>query len=80
MNLSTTRVPLLAQSIEAQNDIPLNKKRVPPIGVINQADFCLFTPTITFLDINKLNKNLICHVASSRNEIIAALDAIVTNT
>ncbi|EFB2484057.1 plasmid maintenance protein CcdB, partial [Escherichia coli] len=40
-----------------------------------------FTPAITFLDVKKIDsKDFICNISLSRNEIISALDAIVTNT
>ncbi|EAR9444141.1 plasmid maintenance protein CcdB, partial [Salmonella enterica] len=43
--------------------------------------FYVFTPAVTFLDAKKINnKDFICNISSSRNEIISALDAIVTNT
>lgn len=74
----TTRivVPLVSK-----NDIDLNKKRITPLVKINKSDFYVFIPAITFLDAKKINnKDFICNVSSSRNEIISALDAIVTNT
>ncbi|ENY1827871.1 CcdB family protein [Salmonella enterica] len=74
----TTRivVPLVSK-----NDISLNKKRITPVIVIDEAEFYVFTPAVTFLDAKKISKkDFICNVASSRNEIIFALDAIVTNT
>ncbi|WP_038196521.1 CcdB family protein [Xenorhabdus bovienii] len=74
----TTRivVPLVSK-----NDITLNKKRITPMVVINNSDFYIFTPAVTFLDAKKINKkDFVCNVISSRNEIISALDAIVTNT
>ncbi|TPW41858.1 plasmid maintenance protein CcdB [Serratia sp. SRS-8-S-2018] len=74
----TTRivVPLVSK-----NDIDLNKKRITPLVKFNKSDFYVFTPAITFLDAKKINnKDFICNIFSSRNEIISALDAIVTNT
>ncbi|HHT1964795.1 TPA: CcdB family protein [Klebsiella pneumoniae] len=74
----TTRivVPLVSK-----NDIDLNKTRINPIVKINKSDFYVFIPAITFLEAKKINnKDFICNIASSRNEIISALDAIVTNT
>ncbi|EDT1338827.1 plasmid maintenance protein CcdB [Salmonella enterica subsp. enterica serovar Enteritidis] len=69
-------VPLVSK-----NDIDLNKKRITPLVNINKSDFYVFTPAITFLDAKKINhEDFICNIASSRNEIISALDAIVTNT
>lgn len=73
----TTRivVPLVSK-----NDIDLNKKRINPLVKINESDFYVFIPAITFLDAKKINnKDFICNIGSSRNEIISALDAIVTN-
>ncbi|MQL46896.1 MULTISPECIES: CcdB family protein [Photorhabdus] len=74
----TTRiiVPLVSK-----NDISLNQKRITPQVVINNNTYYIFTPAITFLDAKKINKSdFVCNVASSRNEIISALDAIITNT
>ncbi|EBV5086344.1 plasmid maintenance protein CcdB [Salmonella enterica subsp. enterica serovar Ball] len=74
----TTRivVPLVSK-----NDIDLNKKRITPLVKINKSDFYVLTPAITFLDAKKINnKDFICNISSFRNEIISALDAIVTNT
>ncbi|HFK2609907.1 TPA: CcdB family protein [Escherichia coli] len=74
----TTRivVPLVSK-----NDIELKKKRITPLVKIETSDFYVFTPALTFLDAKKINsKDFICNISSSRNEIIAALDAIVTNT
>ncbi|HFS6070202.1 TPA: CcdB family protein, partial [Citrobacter freundii] len=52
-----------------------------PLVKINKSDFYVFLPAITFLEAKKINnKDFICNIASSRNEIISALDAIVTNT
>lgn len=69
-------VPLVSK-----NDMALNKKRITPLIRINNSDFYVFTPAITFLDTKKINhKDFICNIASSRNEIISAFDAIVTNT
>lgn len=74
----TTRivVPLVSK-----NEISLNKKRITPLVAIDEAEFYIFTPAVTFLDAKKINKkDFVCNVASSRSEIISALDAIVTNT
>lgn len=74
----TTRivVPLVST-----NDITLNKKRITPVLSIEHSNYYIFTPTITFLDTKKINKkDFVCNVASSRNAIISALDAIFTNT
>ncbi|EBQ9797628.1 plasmid maintenance protein CcdB [Salmonella enterica subsp. salamae] len=74
----TTRivVPLVSK-----NDIDLTRKRINPPVKINESDFYVFTPAITFLEVKKINnKDFICNIASSRNEIISALDAIITNT
>lgn len=74
----TTRVVV---PLVSKNDIDLNKKRITPPVRINAFDFYIFTPAITFLDTKKINnKDFICNIASSRNEIISALDAIITNT
>lgn len=73
----TTRivVPLVAKK-----ELSLNQKRITPQIVINNESFYIFTPAITFLDIKKINKSdFVCNIALSRNEIISALDAIITN-
>lgn len=74
----TTRiiVPLVSKK-----DINLNQKRITPQIVINKEAYYIFTPAITFLEAKKINKSdFVCNVASCRNEIISALDAIITNT
>ncbi|HEN3452073.1 TPA: CcdB family protein [Yersinia enterocolitica] len=74
----TTRivVPLVSQK-----ELSLNQKRITPQVVINNEKYYIFTPSLTFLDINKIKEiDFICNISSSRNEIISALDAIITNT
>lgn len=74
----TTRivVPLVST-----NDITLNKKRITPVLSIEDCNYYIFTPAITFLDTKKINKkDFIYNATSSRNAIISALDAIFTNT
>lgn len=56
-------------------------ERITSLIKINEADFYLFTPAITFLDTKKINnRDYICNITSFSNEIISALDAIITNT
>lgn len=72
---------MIVVPLVSKNDIDLNKKRINPLVKINKSDFYVFLPAITFLEAKKINnKDFICNIASSRNEIISALDAIVTNT
>lgn len=74
----TTRivVPLVSK-----NDIALNKKRITPIVTIDNSDYYVFTPAMTFLDSQKIDKkNFVCSVEAYRTEIISAIDAIITNT
>ncbi|EPH0093483.1 CcdB family protein [Pluralibacter gergoviae] len=43
--------------------------------------YAISTPAITFLDARKIAPgDFICSVESHRSDIIAALDAIITNT
>ncbi|AHG20272.1 plasmid maintenance protein CcdB [Chania multitudinisentens RB-25] len=68
-------VPLVSKK-----ELSLNQKRITPQIVINNESFYIFAPAITFLDIKKINKSdFICNIALSRDEIISALDAIITN-
>lgn len=74
----TTRivVPLVLE-----RDINLNQKRITPQVVIHQEAYYVFTPAITFLETKKIDRSeFVCSLALSRNEIISALDAIITNT
>jgi toxin CcdB len=68
-------VPLVSKK-----ELSLNQKRITPQIDINNEEFYMFTPAITFLDIKKVNKSdFVCNIASARNEIVSALDAIITN-
>jgi toxin CcdB len=74
----TTRivVPLVSKK-----ELILNQKRITPEVVINNESYYIFTPSLTFLDINKIKStDFIFNISSSRNEIISALDAMITNT
>lgn len=74
----TTRlvVPLVSE-----NDISLNKKRITPTVEVESQEYYIFTPAITFLDSRKIDqKYFICNVAAYRNDIVSAIDAIITNT
>ncbi|AUX72983.1 CcdB family protein [Erwinia pyrifoliae] len=69
-------VPLVSE-----RDIHLNQKRITPQVVIHKEAYYVFTPAITFLETKKINpSNFVCSLASSGNEIISALYAIITNT
>lgn len=73
----TTRiiVPLVSKK-----ELSLNQKRITPQIDINDKSFYLFTPAITFIDAKKINKlDFVCNIASTRGEILSALDAIITN-
>ncbi|OJT35833.1 MULTISPECIES: CcdB family protein [Serratia] len=64
-----------------KNDINLNQKRITPQITIDNKIYHIFTPAITFLDAKKINQtDFVCNLASSRSDIISALDAIITNT
>lgn len=74
----TTRivVPLVLK-----RDINLNQKRITPQVVIHEEAYYVFTPAITFLEKKNIDKSdFVCRLALSKNEIISALDAIITNT
>ena len=59
----------------------MKKQRITPSVVINNQRYAIFTPAITFLDARKIAPgDFICSIESHRSDIIAALDAIVTNT
>jgi toxin CcdB len=69
-------VPLAAKS-----NLNLNQKRLTPLVTVEGEDYHIFTPAITFLDAKKIKKSdFICNVNSARNEVISAIDAIITNT
>ncbi|EBI9931024.1 plasmid maintenance protein CcdB [Salmonella enterica] len=74
----TTRlvVPLVSK-----NDLNLNKKRITPTVEVESREYYIFTPAITFLDSKKIvQKDFICNVSAYRNDIVSAIDAIITNT
>ncbi|EGL2916215.1 plasmid maintenance protein CcdB [Salmonella enterica] len=74
----TTRlvVPLVSK-----NDLNLNKKRITPTVEVESLEYYIFTPAITFLDSKKIvQKDFICNVSAYRNDIVSAIDAIITNT
>lgn len=73
----TTRivVPLVSQK-----EITLSQKRITPQVTINNEGYYVFTPSLTFLDVKKIKEiDFICNISPSRNEIISALDALITN-
>ncbi|EBP9322434.1 plasmid maintenance protein CcdB, partial [Salmonella enterica] len=44
-------------------------------------EYYIFTPAITFLDSKKIEqKHFMCNVSAYRNDIVSAIDAIITNT
>lgn len=74
----TTRivVPLVSKK-----DLSLNKKRITPTVEVENQEYYIFTPAITFLDSKKIDqKHFICNVEAYRTEILSAIDAIITNT
>ncbi|ECA3794795.1 plasmid maintenance protein CcdB [Salmonella enterica subsp. enterica] len=74
----TTRlvVPLVSE-----NDISLNKKRITPMVAVDNHNYYIFTPAITFLDSKKIDERyFICNVEAYRTEILSAIDSIITNT
>ncbi|EJW7683836.1 CcdB family protein [Salmonella enterica] len=74
----TTRlvVPLVSKK-----DLNLNKKRITPTVEVERQEYYIFTPAITFLDSKKIEqKYFMCNVSAYRNDIVSAIDAIITNT
>lgn len=61
-------------------DLTLNKKRITPVINVNGEEYYIFTPAMTFLESKKMNKmDFVCNAIASRDEIISAFDAILTN-
>ncbi|EBP9229105.1 plasmid maintenance protein CcdB [Salmonella enterica] len=69
-------VPLVSKK-----DLNLNKKRITPTVEVERQEYYIFTPAITFLDSKKIEqKHFMCNVSAYRNDIVSAIDAIITNT
>lgn len=68
-------VPLVLKS-----NLSLQQTRITPQITVKNDVYYVFTPAITFLDAGKIKKaDFICNVDSSRNDIISALDSMITN-
>lgn len=73
----TTRIVV---PIVSQKEIPLSQKRITPQVTVNNEGYYVFTPSLTFLDIKKIKEtDFVCNISPSRDAIISALDAIITN-
>ncbi len=75
-NLATrVIVPLVLSS-----EMDLTQTRITPLVSIEGAEYYIFTPTLTFLDVRRIKRaDFVCNISEFRNEILAAMDAIITN-
>ena len=61
--------------------LPLWHSRFAPDINIDFESFIIYAPMITNLDIGKINsKHFVCNLQLARQDGIAALDALITNT
>ncbi len=68
-------VPLVAADA-----LTLTQRRVTPAIMVNGTEHYVFMPAMTFLEARKIDRrDFVVNLADSRNEILAAIDAIVTN-
>ncbi|HHR4052541.1 TPA: CcdB family protein [Salmonella enterica] len=71
----------LVVPLVSKKDLNLNKKRITPTVEVECQEYYIFTPAITFLDSKKIEqKYFMCNVSAYRNDIVSAIDAIITNT
>lgn len=71
-----TIVPLIRY-----RQIPFWYQQVSPGINIDFESFNLYSPMITNLEIGKINRrDFVCHLPLARNDVITALDALITNS
>jgi toxin CcdB len=69
-------VPLVLSS-----DMALGQTRITPRVSIEGAEYYIFTPTLTCLDVRKIQRaDFVCNMSDYRGDILAAMDALITNT
>lgn len=64
----------------AADALTLTQRRITPRVSVNGAGYYVFAPAMTFLESRKIdNQDFVVNLAEFRSEILAAVDAMVTN-